>query len=240
MRIPSVLLLAMALVLSSGLTLAQEKPSETAEKADKAKAKADKAAEKAAKKAAKAGDTAAKGAQETATEAAAAMPSHEEMMQAWEKAAKPGPEHEELAKAAGTWSLTLKHMMGPGEPEVSEGTAERSMILDGRVLVENVDAEAMGMPFKGVGHTGYDNVTGKYWSTWTDNMSTGLMHMTAEKSDGDKMTWTGKSADPMSGKELDMKIVTTQVSEDEELMEFYMSGPDGNMMKTMEITYKRQ
>ena len=31
----------------------------------------------------------------------------------------------------------------------------------------------MGMPFEGIGRTGYDNVTGKYWSTWIDNMSTG-------------------------------------------------------------------
>ena len=33
----------------------------------------------------------------------------------------------------------------------------------------------MGTPFTGHGMTGYDNVTGKYWSTWTDSMSTGIM-----------------------------------------------------------------
>ena len=29
--------------------------------------------------------------------------------------------------------------------------------------------------FTGVGRTGYDNVTGRYWSTWTDTMSTGVV-----------------------------------------------------------------
>ena len=49
------------------------------------------------------------------------------------------------------------------------------MGLDGRVLIEEVTSSMMGMPFTGHGMTGYDNVTGKYWSTWTDSMSTGLM-----------------------------------------------------------------
>ena len=33
----------------------------------------------------------------------------------------------------------------------------------------------MGMPFTGHGMRGYDNVSGKYWSTWNDSMSTGMM-----------------------------------------------------------------
>ena len=55
------------------------------------------------------------------------------------------------------------------------GTATRSMALDGRVLVEDVDCTMMGAPMTGHGMTGYDNVSGKYWSTWTDSMSTGIM-----------------------------------------------------------------
>jgi len=55
------------------------------------------------------------------------------------------------------------------------GTATRSMTLDGRVLVEDVSSSMMGSPFTGHGMMGYDNVTGKYWSTWNDSMSTGLM-----------------------------------------------------------------
>ena len=49
------------------------------------------------------------------------------------------------------------------------------MALDGRVMVEQFEGTMMGAPFKGHGMSGYDNVTGKYWSTWNDSMSTGLM-----------------------------------------------------------------
>ena len=33
----------------------------------------------------------------------------------------------------------------------------------------------MGIPYRGHGMTGFDNVTDKYWSTWNDSMSTGIM-----------------------------------------------------------------
>ena len=62
-----------------------------------------------------------------------------------------------------------------GEPTVSEADVSREMILDGRVLTERYEGNMMGRPFVGHGMTGYDNAMGKYWSTWNDNMSTGLM-----------------------------------------------------------------
>ena len=32
----------------------------------------------------------------------------------------------------------------------------------------------MGKPFEGIGYTGYDNVNGKYYSSWIDSSSTGM------------------------------------------------------------------
>ena len=51
------------------------------------------------------------------------------------------------------------------------GTATRSMILDGRVMVEKAESKMYGQPFTGHGMQGYDNVTGKHWGTWNDSMS---------------------------------------------------------------------
>src|SRR5687768_11721588 len=97
-------------------------------------------------------------------------------MQAYEKAGTPGPQHAALAATAGTYDLKLRGWHEPGGPPMEEsGTATRRMTLDGRVLVEEVSSTMMGMPFTGHGMMGYDNVTGKYWSTWNDNMSTGIM-----------------------------------------------------------------
>ena len=65
------------------------------------------------------------------------------------------------------------------------GPATRTMTLGGRVLVEEVSGSMMGMPFTGHGMMGFDNVSGKYWSTWNDSMSTGIM-----MSEG---TWTPRA-----------------------------------------------
>jgi hypothetical protein len=83
------------------------------------------------------------------------------------------------ADTAGEWKFTIKSWMDPeAEPMLSEGTAHRTMELGGRVVEEVVESSMMGQPFEGIGRTGYDNLTGEWWSTWTDNMSTGLMTMT--------------------------------------------------------------
>ena len=97
-------------------------------------------------------------------------------MEAYMKAGTPGAPHEALAAAVGSYDLKIKSWHEPGGPPMEEtGTATRTMALDGRVLMEDLTASMMGMSFTGHGMTGYDNVIGKYWSIWTDSMSTGLM-----------------------------------------------------------------
>jgi hypothetical protein len=103
-------------------------------------------------------------------------PEMKAMMEAMQKAGTPGAEHQKLTSLAGTYDLTIKSWHGPGsEPTTDTGTATRKMILGNRVVVEEVNSQMMGQPFTGQGLHGYDNVTGKHWSTWNDSMSTGLM-----------------------------------------------------------------
>ena len=160
------------------------------------------------------------------------------MMEAWQKAATPGPEHAKLAESAGRYKLTVKTWHQPGgEPEVSEGTAERTMTLGGRVLEERVTSTMMGMPFEGVGRTGYDNLKKTYWSTWTDNMSTALMIMHGTIGDDGTATFEGDTIDPMTGDTMRMRI-ESHMEGDKEVNEFFHPGPDGTEMKGMEITYE--
>lgn len=163
------------------------------------------------------------------------------MMETWMKAMTPGPQHEMLADGVGEWKFSMKAWMEPdAEPMVSEGPVERSMELGGRVLVEVLSGEFMGQPFEGIGRTGYDNLTGEWWSTWTDNMSTGLLLMTGTWDEASRTwTWTGEGTDPMTGKPQAMKMVITREGEDREVGEMWHAGPDGEMHKTMEIVYTR-
>ncbi|MGH9360628.1 MAG: DUF1579 domain-containing protein [Thermoanaerobaculia bacterium] len=162
------------------------------------------------------------------------------MMAAWQKAMTPGPQHQQLASAAGSWTFTGKFWMGgPDKPPMeASGTAERSMMHGGRVLVENVRSEMMGQPFEGHGMTGYDNVSQKYWTTWTDNMGTGVMVGTGT-CDASGCTYTNEYYDPMTGQKKTSRSVLRH-EDGREIYEAYDTGPDGKEYKSMELVMTRK
>lgn len=172
---------------------------------------------------------------------AAAGHDQEAMMAAWQKAGTPGEQHAMLAKSAGHWTARVKTWMEPGgEPTVEEGTFHRELDLDGRVLQEKFTGSFFGQPFHGRSTTGYDNVTGRWWSTWTDSMSTGLMVMWGEWSDKEKaVVYLGESADPMTGEMVKMKAIVRHPSDGEEVMEMF-DLRSGEPVKTMEIHSTRK
>lgn len=179
--------------------------------------------------------------EEGAMQAPEMSPEEAAMMETWRKAMTPGPQHEMLAKGAGEWSYEITAWMEPGaEPMVSTGTAVRTMELGGRVVHEVITGNFMGEPFEGIGRTGYDNLTGEWWSTWTDNMSTSLMVMDGEWDDATKSwTFVGEGPDMMTGGKKTMKMVVRVESENREVGEMWEAGPDGEMRKSMEIVYTR-
>ena len=88
---------------------------------------------------------------------------------------------------------------------------------------------------------GYDNTTGKYWSTWNDSMSTGIM-MTEGTCDaqGRNCTFTGTMADPVKKTPMHTRMTTRWTSPTIEIFEMYGPGRDGKEMKMMEITYTKK
>ena len=163
------------------------------------------------------------------------------MMKAWQEAMTPGPQHTEMAKMVGEFTMTVKSYMEPGgEPDVSTGTASRKMIMGGRYLEETVTGTVMGQPFEGRGLTGYNNVTGKWWGTWLDNMSTGINTSHGEwdfqKGVG---VFYGDYVDPMTKVIEETRGVITQLEGGSELMEMFMITATGEF-KSMEILYERK
>ncbi|HLF55641.1 MAG TPA: DUF1579 family protein [Thermoanaerobaculia bacterium] len=160
-------------------------------------------------------------------------------MAAFERAATPGEAHAWLASLAGEWEFHGNFWMAPGtEATHSMGTAVREAILGGRVVREVVISEMFGQAFEGIGHTGFDNVTGQFWSTWFDNMSTSLM-MSTGACDGGVCTFEGTNTDPMTGKAAKARMVS-QHEGNREIHEMWGPGPDGADFKMMELTYTRK
>src|SRR6185436_20447428 len=98
------------------------------------------------------------------------------MMEAMMKAAMPGPAHKVLDSMVGTWDTNVTSWMMPGADPISgTGWSENKWVLGGRFVEQRFKGDFMGMPFEGIGYTGYDNVKKHYFGSWMDNMGTGMM-----------------------------------------------------------------
>lgn len=182
--------------------------------------------------------------------AAPALADHHEMpemtpeqmaeMQAYMAAGTPGEPHAAMAAQAGEYELTIKSWGEPDGPAMeSMGKATRTMMLDGRVMVEEVESSMMGMPFTGHGMHGYDNVSKKHWSTWTDSMSTGLMVSEGTCDDAGKCTMTGSWNDPVTGGTIESRMEVWWEDDSTQMFVMYAE-KDGEEMKMMEITYSKK
>lgn len=139
----------------------------------------------------------------------------------------PGAPHRLLARMAGTWDMKGSCRMEPGGDLIEHtGISEQRMILDGRFLQQEFRGEMMGVPFTGIGFTGYDNHTGKYVSTWIDSMGTGIYHFEGTgSSDSSTITQTCSHDDPVRGP-VTWRNVTRLV--DDNTIEFRMYTIDGS------------
>lgn len=171
----------------------------------------------------------------------------EKMMEEMMKGMQPGPMHEWLKKWEGNWDMVVKAYWSPGAPpEENKMSATSSFIMGGRYLIEKVSGEiempgAGKVPFEGVSTMGYDNMQKKFFSTWYDSMSTGIMFETGTVDGAGKvLTMEGENWNPALGAMAKSKSVVTVVDEKTRMMEMWSAGPDGKMTKSMEITYTRK
>ena len=163
-------------------------------------------------------------------------------MEAMMKAATPGDMHKKLSAMVGTFDVKVTMWNAPGqEPAVSTGTSENSWVLGGRYVEQKFNGNFMGMPFDGIGYTGYDNIKKQYVGTWMDNFSTQVMMSSGNSSaDGKTYEFTSSMSDPMSGKSMPVQEKVTVLDGDHHTMEMWGPAPDGKMYKMMEITYTRK
>lgn len=155
----------------------------------------------------------------------------------------PGMQHALLAKSDGEWDAEMKMWMSPGSlPMITKSICSNKMIFDGRYQQSTFKGDFGGMPFEGISITGYDNAEKVYFSTWMDNMSTGMMTMKGKwNATKNSLTLKGKMICPANGLECEMREVYKIVDEDTHIMEMY--GPDmktGKEYKNMEIKFTRK
>lgn len=163
------------------------------------------------------------------------------MMKAWQSYMTPGDIHKMIAKSDGKWNSEVSMWMKPdSEPTKSKSVCENTMILGGRYQKSVHKGTMMGMPFEGINLLGYDNAKKIFTSIWIDNMGTGIMQMDGTWDEANKsINFKGKSVDPTTGKDIDVREVFKLVDDNNQTMEMYCT-TDGKEMKTMEIKFSRQ
>ena len=171
-------------------------------------------------------------------------PTEEEMMKRWKDAATPGEAHKRLAEMVGSWETeSTMWMNGPGsDSTITKGTAEFTMVLDGRFLRQDASGEMLGQPMSGIGYTGYDNFKRRYVAVWVDNMGTAMFTMEGTPAaDGKTITYRGTMDDPMTGeKNKKVKYTETMLDNDSHVFRMYDVTAHGDKQPVLKITYRRR
>jgi hypothetical protein len=169
-----------------------------------------------------------------------AAPSEEEMMAQWQAAMTPAEGHARLMSMVGTWKAKTTFTMAPGGPtQTHEGSSVHRLVLGGRYLEQIYKGMAMGMPFEGIGYTGYDNAQKRYVGTWMDTFGTGLMNSVGVgRPTDEKMEFTAEAIEPSGKKKVFDAIVRVQ-NHEHHSYEMWSKGPNGKSYRVMLVEYER-
>ena len=155
---------------------------------------------------------------------------------------KPGPEHNRLTAMAGTWDRTVKFRMDPaGEFMESRSTETIKSVCGGFFIQSETDGQAMGMTWEGHTTLGYDTHKKKYVGTMMDNFGPYMLVMEGDYDAKTKtLTLWSQMFEPMSKKDVKLKLTIEEKSADETVSKMYMPGRDGKEFTIMEATAKRR
>ncbi len=170
----------------------------------------------------------------------AKAPSREEMMAQWQAAAAPSAGHARLMPMVGTWRAKTTFTMNPGDaPQTHDGSSVNRLVLGGRYLEQHYKGTSMGMPFEGIGYTGYDNVQKRYVGTWMDTFGTGLMTSAGVGTPTDQtIEFVCEAVEP-SGQKKVFDATVRILDREHHTYEMWTKGPDGKKYRVMIIEYER-
>ncbi|HKS16052.1 MAG TPA: DUF1579 domain-containing protein [Planctomycetota bacterium] len=152
---------------------------------------------------------------------------------------KPQKEHEFLKQFEGTWDSSISfRMTGEAEWTASKGT-ESNRLVGGFWLISESKGDMMGMPFTGIGQTGYDPYKKKYVSTWVDSF-TPVLSVGEGTMKGNVLTTTIASTDCETGKPCTMTMTQEFKDKDTLAWSMRMNGKDGKEFECMKGESKRK
>lgn len=167
-------------------------------------------------------------------------PTEAEMMAQWQAAMTPSEGHARLMSMVGSWKATTTFTMAPDAPsQVSEGSSVHRFVMGGRFLEQTYKGTSMGMPFEGMGFTGYDNVQKRYVGVWMDTFGTGLMSSESTgKPTDQRIDFICNAVEP-SGQKRRFDAIVRVRDHEHHSYEMWTNGPNGKSYRVMLIEYER-
>ncbi|HZN62103.1 MAG TPA: DUF1579 domain-containing protein [Planctomycetota bacterium] len=152
---------------------------------------------------------------------------------------KPQKEHEILKQFEGNWDSTVSFRMSADQQWTASKGVESNRVIGGFWLISESKGDMMGMPFTGIGQTGYDPYKKKYVSTWVDSFSP-VLSVGEGTFDGKVLTTSINSTDCETGKPCTMTMTQEFKDKDTVLWSMRMNGKDGKEFECMKGESKRK
>ena len=155
---------------------------------------------------------------------------------------QPTEAHKLLEREVGVWDAKVKSRMMPGAPPMMSTAVETVEKLGDFWITSKFEGSFRRTPFTGIGHTGFDEESGEYVSTWIDSMAPNLL-VTRGTHDSatDTLTLTGEGKDWIEGGPKQIKMVLKFIDADHKRFEIHEKTEDYPEWHTsLEIDYTRR
>ncbi|TDR41150.1 uncharacterized protein DUF1579 [Tahibacter aquaticus] len=161
---------------------------------------------------------------------------------AYQRMSELRPEHKQLAYFVGSWKTKSQVWMDSAAAALeSTGSSKAVAIYGGRYVTMSFEGLFFGQPFQGQGQLGFDNLRGKFFSTWIDSGSTGFW---LSWGDYDKASnaWTflGEMPDPLKPQNIVKVRQVMRIYDDKHYGFDWYEFKDGKETRTMNIDYRRE
>jgi hypothetical protein len=174
-----------------------------------------------------------------ATTGATTKPTQDQLLAAFLKYGRPGPEHKLFKQMVGKFDAELTTFVDGAPAGKSAASSTNEMIMKGRYLHGDFSGSVMGRPFTGASLWAFDRAKRKYVSLWIDDMSTAVLIAEGDAdASGKVITVSGTERDPLTGQDKKIKSVLTIIDADHHTWEAFET-IDGQERRMLSIAYTR-
>lgn len=155
---------------------------------------------------------------------------------------EPGPEHQTLAKLAGTWEGTMTVRIPGMEPMGSPSSSVAKMAHGGFWLIGEFTGTIMGAEFTGHSVLGYDPGKGKWLESWVSNMAPEMAMLEGDY-DAATRTWSKyreDAKDMFTGAPAIERHQLTLVDDDTYTMTIAQKVEGGEFQVLVEVEHRRK